>query len=69
MLDAFIDKIKQIPDAYEQYSVLYEQYSGESTLDFIERCAVMDFDDGEYQGCVYQELYDKLTAGLDRLSN
>jgi|LakMenE18May11ns_1017448.scaffolds.fasta_scaffold9228572_2 hypothetical protein len=62
MIDSYIEKVKQIPEAYEKYSVLYEQYEGESNLDFIERCAVMDFDDGAYQGSVYQELYDELVG-------
>ena len=64
MSESYIAQVKRIPEAYEQYSVLYEQYSAESDEQFIERCAVMDFDDGEYQGCVFQELYDQL-MGVD----
>lgn len=32
----------------------------EDDLQFVKRCAEQDFDDGPYQGAVYQEIYDKL---------
>jgi|LakMenE18May11ns_1017448.scaffolds.fasta_scaffold9541132_3 hypothetical protein len=62
MLQDYIVLVLRQPDAYDLYKDIYARKSSETKLQYLERCATLDFDDGDYQGAVYQEIYDKVTG-------
>ena len=61
MLQEYIQAVLKQPDAHDLYKWCYDRNEGETDLQYIERCATLDFDDGDYQAAVYQNLYNQIT--------
>lgn len=62
MLQDYIVLVLKQPDAYKLYKDIYARNTGETKLQYLERCATLDFDDGDIQGAVYQEIYDQVVG-------
>lgn len=50
-------------NALEAYQTVYgNPRQGEGDIEFIVRCAEQDFDDAQYQGAIYQDVFDALSC-------
>lgn len=47
-------------NAFEVYLEIYQPGADENDLEFIKRCSEQDYDDGFYDGAIYQEIFDEL---------
>lgn len=62
IISDYIEAVLKQNDCYELFNTAYEQQDDETREQFIRRCATLDFDDGVWQGALYQEIYDELTS-------
>lgn len=62
MLQEYIKAVLEQDDAHDLYKWCYDRCEDETDLQYIERCATLDYDDGDYGAAVYQEIYDQVTS-------
>ena len=61
MLQEYIKAVLKREDAYQQYTAVYDRQMGETLARYMERCATLDYDDGVYQGAIFQDIFDYVT--------
>jgi hypothetical protein len=66
MLQEYIKAVLLKDDAYQNYTAVYDRLMGETLARYLERCATLDYDDGEYQGAIYQDIYDRLNVQVSQ---
>lgn len=66
MLQEYIKAVLLKDDAYQNYTAVYDRLMGETLARYLERCATLDYDDGAYQGAIYQDIYDRLNVQVSQ---
>lgn len=58
------DKVRELytagaENALEVYERVYCRHEGETDLDFVARCAELDYEDAGFGGALFQELFEE----------